>query len=97
MAKIAEFGDKVEEIKGESKEETEKRQEGSGIERLVDAASICLENKLPELCANRELLEDALDMPTIYKIIELCGGIKLDDPNLVAAATAAMTAAGGTN
>lgn len=41
-----------------------------------------------------DLFEEAIDMPTVYKIIEVCGGIKLDDPNLIAAATAALTATG---
>lgn len=90
MAKIAEFGNPVEPIKDEKEEDTLARQEAIGMDRLVDAASICLENKLPELCSDRDALEDALDLPTIYKIIELCGGIKLDDPNLIAAATAMM-------
>ena len=90
MAKIAEFGEPITTIKGEKKEDTEKRQEEIGMNRLVDAATLCLSNKIPELCADREKLEEALDMPTIYKIIDLCGGIKLNDPNLIAAATAAM-------
>lgn len=33
-----------------------------------------------------EAFEDAIDMPTLYKIVEICGGIKLNDPNLIAAA-----------
>jgi hypothetical protein len=41
---------------------------------------------LPDLAGNREALEEALDVPTIWKIIEVCGGIKLGDPNLIAAA-----------
>lgn len=32
-----------------------------------------------------EWLEESLDMPTIHKILEVCGGLKFDDPNLVAA------------
>jgi hypothetical protein len=42
---------------------------------------------LPELAADKEALEEALDVPTIWKIMEICGGIKLGDPNLMAAAT----------
>lgn len=91
MSKIAEFGDPAPEVEGESDEDTAARQEVLGMDRLVDAASICLENKIPEVCADRDKLEDILDMPTIYKVIEICGGIKLDDPNLLAAATATAT------
>lgn len=43
----------------------------------------------------REYLEDTLDMETIYKVLEVCAGLKLNDPNLLRAAQAA--AAGGTN
>lgn len=37
----------------------------------------------------REHLEDILDMDTIFKIIEVCGGIKLNDPKLLEQAAAA--------
>jgi hypothetical protein len=53
---------------------------------LIDACAVAIELQLPELANNREALESALDMPTINRILEVCGGIKLDDPNLGAAA-----------
>lgn len=31
----------------------------------------------------REHLEDVLDMDTIYKILDVCGGLKLNDPKLL--------------
>lgn len=34
----------------------------------------------------REYLEDVLDMDTIYKILDVCGGLKLNDPKLLEAA-----------
>lgn len=40
-------------------------------------------------------LEEVLDMETIYKIMEVCGGMKLNDPELLAALAA--TAEAGTN
>ena len=36
----------------------------------------------------REYLEEVLDLDTIYKVLEVCGGIKLNDPKLLEAATA---------
>ena len=45
----------------------------------------------------RTYLEDVLDMDTIYKILDVCGGLKLNDPELLAAAQAKMTDSGGTN
>ena len=59
------------------------------LEVLIDACSIALEKQLPELVKDRDALEDALDVPTINRILEVCGGIKMDDPNLLAAAVLA--------
>lgn len=56
---------------------------------LIDACAVALEKQLPELVKDRDKLEDALDVPTINRILEVCGGIKMDDPNLLAAAVLA--------
>lgn len=56
---------------------------------LIDACAVALEKQLPDLVADRDALEDALDVPTINRILEVCGGIKMDDPNLMAAAVLA--------
>ncbi len=53
---------------------------------LIDACAVALENQLPDLASNKEALEDALDLPTIYRIIKISGGIDLENPNLLAAA-----------
>jgi len=49
----------------------------------------CTRKTATRLVADRDALEDALDVPTINRILEVCGGIKLDDPNLTAAAALA--------
>ena len=56
---------------------------------LIDACAVALAKQLPELVADRDALEDALDVPTINRILEVCGGIKMDDPHLLAAAVLA--------
>jgi len=56
---------------------------------LIDACAVALEKQLPDLVTDRDALEDALDVPTINRILEICGGIKMDDPNLLAAAVLA--------
>jgi hypothetical protein len=56
--------------------------EDQSLSVLIDACAIALES-------DKDKLEDALDVPTINRILEVCGGIKLDDPNLVAAAVLA--------
>ena len=63
--------------------------EDQSLSVLIDACGIALEVQLPELIKDRDKLEEALDVPTINRILEVCGGIKLDDPNLVAAAVLA--------
>lgn len=64
--------------------------EEEGLDVLVELCGVCVSSKLPELVADRTAFEEALDIDTIYKIIEVCGGIKLNDPNLQAAALAMM-------
>jgi hypothetical protein len=41
----------------------------------------------------REYLEDVLDIATIYKILDVCGGIKLNDPKVLEAAQKALAEA----
>jgi hypothetical protein len=53
--------------------------EMAGFEVLVDACAVCLSNAAPDLVADRDKLEEALDIPTINRILEVCGGIKMDD------------------
>lgn len=70
------------------------------FEMILNSAAFCLHKQRPEFYdenknngENRikggasEKFEDAVDLPTVYKILEICGGIKLNDPNLLAAAT----------
>lgn len=57
---------------------------------LVDACAIAISVSKPELAADKEKLEDALDVPTMYKILEVAGGVKLNDPNLTAAGLVGM-------
>ena len=63
----------------------ETKSEDETLDILIDACAVALEKQLPELVADRDALEDALDVPTINRILEVCGGIKMDDPNLLAA------------
>ena len=67
----------------------ETKSEDETLTILIDACAVALEKQLPDLVKDRDALEDALDVPTINRILEVCGGIKLDDPNLLAAAVLA--------
>jgi Holliday junction resolvase len=55
------------------------------MDLLMDCISIAMKQYSPEL-SDREKLEDVIDLPTVYKIIEIAAGVKLNDPNLMAAA-----------
>ena len=55
------------------------------MDLLLDCAVIAMKQYNPDL-ATKEKLEDIVDLPTVYKIIEVAAGIKLNDPNLLAAA-----------
>lgn len=56
---------------------------------LIEACGVALEKQIPEKVADNDVFEDILDVPTINRILEVCGGIKMDDPNLLAAAVLA--------
>jgi len=55
------------------------------MDLLLECAVIAFKQYRPE-DATTEKLEDLLDLPTVYKVIEVASGIKLDDPNALAAA-----------
>ena len=52
---------------------------------LLDCAVIAMKQYKPDL-ATKEALEEVIDLPSIYKVIEIAAGIKLNDPNALAAA-----------
>lgn len=45
----------------------------------------------------KDYLEDTLDLDTIYLVLEVAGGLKLNDPKLLEAAEAALRDQAGTN
>ncbi len=62
----------------------------SSVNILVDACAIAVSVSNLKLSEDKEALEDALDVPTMYKILEVAGGVKLNDPNLTAAGLVGM-------
>jgi hypothetical protein len=55
------------------------------MDLLLSCATIAMKQYNPEL-ATKEQLEEIMDLPTVYKVIEVAAGIKLNDPNALAAA-----------
>lgn len=75
----------------------------AGFDVFVSCAGIALESELKDQFEEtkagegkwisdeyREYLEETLDMETIYKVIEVCAGMKLNDPNLLRAVAEAQ-------
>jgi hypothetical protein len=50
---------------------------------LVDCLLIAMKQFKPELSEDKEALEDVLDLPTVYKIIDIASGIQLTDPSSI--------------
>jgi hypothetical protein len=46
---------------------------------LIECVQIALEQYAPELATDKKALEDNLDLPTVYKIVEEASGIKMTD------------------
>jgi len=67
------------------KEIETKDSEDGFLETLIECTSIAMKQFAPEL-SEVEKLEEVLDLQTMYKILEVAADIKLNDPNLLAAA-----------
>jgi hypothetical protein len=59
------------------------------MDLLLDCAAIAMKQYKEEL-SDKAKLEEVIDLPTIYKVIEVAAGIKLNDPNALAAALVGM-------
>ena len=53
------------------------------MDLLIDCAKIALKQYKPELAEDSAKLEELLDLPTLYQIIEEASGIKLADASLI--------------
>lgn len=53
---------------------------------LMNCVQIAMKQYAPALAEDKDTLEDVLDLPTVYKIIEAASGIKFDEEGNVAAA-----------
>jgi hypothetical protein len=61
------------------------------MEVFIEATMVCLEQLKPELAEDREKFEEVIEVPTMMKILEVAGGLKLNDPNLGVAGLAGMS------
>jgi hypothetical protein len=65
--------------------------EEDALDVFIEAGMVCMEQFSPELSKDKETFEDVIEVPTLMKILEVAGGLKLnDDPNLAAAGLVGM-------
>jgi len=50
---------------------------------LMDCVQIAMQQYKPEIAGDLKALEEILDLPTVYKIVEEASGIKLSDASLI--------------
>ena len=55
------------------------------LDILLDVCVVLLKRQRPEL-VDREVAEELFDLETVYKVIEVMLGVKLNDPKLLEAA-----------
>ena len=62
-------------------------EESESIDLMIKACGLAIgaEPTLREKSADNDWLEENLDIPTMWKILEVAGGVKPNDPNLLAA------------
>lgn len=46
---------------------------------LMDCVQIAMRQYAPDLSVDREKLEDNIDLPSVYKVVEAASGVKFDD------------------
>jgi hypothetical protein len=59
----------------------EVKTEDDAMEIFIEAAMVCMEQFAPDLAEDQEKFEDVIEVPTLMKILEIAGGLKLNDPN----------------
>ena len=52
---------------------------------LLDCVQIAMKQYAPDLATDRERLEDSIDLPSVYKVVEVASGIKFDGAGNLAA------------
>jgi hypothetical protein len=85
--KLLKAGNKQLERLGEVKDTDET------LDVLLDTCIVLLKRQRPELAdpeAGKALAEDLFDLETVYKVIEVMLGVKLNDPKLIEAAMRAQ-------
>jgi hypothetical protein len=62
----------------------EVKTEEDAMDVFVDAAMVCMQQFNPDLAEDKDKFEEIIEVPTLMKILEVAGGLNLNDPNLTA-------------
>lgn len=54
------------------------KDDDSAMQVLVECTRICMKQYYPEISGSVEQIEDNVDMPTVYKILDVAAGIKIN-------------------
>jgi hypothetical protein len=81
--------------------------EEEGLAALLTAAALCVQRERPEFWDEEkaplteelpkggyveDLFEDVFDMDTVYRVLKVCGGVELNNPEILRAAAEALGA-----
>lgn len=62
------------------------------MDLLIDCVQIAMKQYAPDLATDRAKLEDNIDLPSVYRVVEAAAGIKMDDSgNALAAGNLGLT------
>ena len=61
--------------------EVDLEDEMAAMDIFIEAGMVCMQQFNPELAEDKEVFEDIIEVPTLMKILEVAGGLKLSDPN----------------
>jgi hypothetical protein len=64
--------------------EVEITDESDAMDIFVEAGLICMQQFKPELAQDRDKFEELMEVPTLMRILEVAGGLKMNDPNFAA-------------
>jgi len=51
------------------------------LEVFIEAGMVCMEVFYPQLSTDKDAFEKVVEVPTLMKILEVAGGVKMDSPN----------------
>lgn len=76
IKKIKKFLEIIKKLQDESV-----KTEDDAMEVFIEAGMLCMEQFAPGMFPDKDAFEDVIEIPTLMKILEVAGGLKLNDEN----------------